>query len=92
VREAVAAVVVRIAKVAGSRNLADLFTKKLGKGDFLSHIRNILFLPNAHWVDNDIVWWIMIAPKWSNWFIIAVMELKWYIKTYDHLMGTKRYL
>jgi len=48
VREAVAANIVRIAKVAGSKNLADLFTKPLIKGDFLALVRNALYLPNAY--------------------------------------------
>jgi hypothetical protein len=52
VREAVAASIVRIAKVAGSKNLADLFTKPLAKGDFLTLLRNILYLPNVYDVDS----------------------------------------
>jgi hypothetical protein len=52
VREAVAANIVRIAKVAGTKNLADLLTKPLATGTFLMLIRNILYLPNAYYADS----------------------------------------
>jgi hypothetical protein len=48
----VAANIVRIAKVAGFKNLADLFTKPLAKGTFLTLVRNILYLPNVYEVDS----------------------------------------
>jgi hypothetical protein len=51
VREAVAENIVRISKVAGSKNLADLFTKPLVKGDFLALVHNVLYLPNAYDLD-----------------------------------------
>jgi hypothetical protein len=51
VRELVAANIVWTAKVAGCKNLADLFTKPLAKRTFLTLICNILYLPNAYDVD-----------------------------------------
>jgi hypothetical protein len=52
VRESVAANIVQIAKVAGCKNLADLFTKPPAKGPFLTLVCNILYLPNAYDVDS----------------------------------------
>lgn len=47
VQEAIAAGIARVAKVSVKKNLADLLTKPLGKGNFISLIWNILFFPNA---------------------------------------------
>ncbi len=47
VREAITAKIIRIAKVHGKKNLADMFTKPLPANELLTLIRKILYFPNV---------------------------------------------
>ncbi len=48
VREAIAANVIRIAKVSGKKNLADMLTKPLPANELTYFIRKVLYFPNAY--------------------------------------------
>ena len=48
VREAIAAKVIKVAKVHGKKNLADMFTKPLPVADLINLIRKVLYFPNAY--------------------------------------------
>jgi hypothetical protein len=48
VREAIAAKIIRIAKVNGKKNLADMFTKPLPVSDLTALIRKVLYFPNVY--------------------------------------------
>jgi hypothetical protein len=48
VREAIAAKIIRIAKVNGKKNLADIFTKPLPVSDLTALIRKVLYFPNVY--------------------------------------------
>jgi hypothetical protein len=48
VREAIACHIIRIAKVHGKKNLADMFTKPLPMSDLYHIIRKVLYFPNVY--------------------------------------------
>jgi hypothetical protein len=48
VREAIAAKIIRIAKVHGKKNLADMFTKPLPVAELTTLIQKVLYFPNVY--------------------------------------------
>lgn len=48
VHEAIAALIIRIGKVNGKKNLADMFTKSLPVGELTTMIRKILYFTNYY--------------------------------------------
>ncbi len=48
VREAIAAKIIKIAKVNRRKNLADMFTKPLPVSDLMALIRKVLYFPNVY--------------------------------------------
>jgi hypothetical protein len=47
VREAIAAKKIKVAKVHGKKNLADMFTKPLPATDLITLVRKVLYFPNV---------------------------------------------
>jgi hypothetical protein len=46
IREAIAALIIRIGKVNGKKNLSDMFTKPLPAGELTNVIQKVLYFPN----------------------------------------------
>jgi hypothetical protein len=61
--EAIAANVIRIAKVSGKKNLADMLTKPLPANELIYLARKVLFLPNVYELNEP-----PVTPLWLLWF------------------------